>query len=132
MISRICKTTIKFNNTRYFTTNVSILLNKIEKDSSVNNLDKVLQQVKDNDIKDISIYNSLMQKYSKLNLDAQCSDVFITATTNKIQDQFSKESLESFETVLSNHLLEDFDKKSSLDYIQKDYEEYKAALTRKP
>ncbi|KAM9988048.1 hypothetical protein ACTFIZ_003408 [Dictyostelium cf. discoideum] len=132
MISRICKSTIKFNNTRYFTTNVSTLLNKVEKDSSVENLDKVLKQVKDNDIKDISIYNSLMQKYSKLNLDAQCSDVFITASTNKIQDQFSKESLDSFEKVLSNHLLEDFDRKSNLDYIQKDYEEYKAALTRKP
>ncbi|KAK5579095.1 hypothetical protein RB653_008774 [Dictyostelium firmibasis] len=132
MISRICKTTIKFNNTRYFTTNVSTLLNKVEKDSSVENLDKVLKQVKENDIKDISIYNSLMQKYSKLNLDAQCSDVFITATTNKIQNQFSKESLESFENVLSNHLLEDFDRNSSLDYIQKEYEEYKAALTRKP
>ncbi|KAM9969945.1 hypothetical protein ACTFIW_007894 [Dictyostelium discoideum] len=132
MISRICKSTIKFNNTRYFTTNVSTLLNKVEKDSSVENLDKVLQQVKDNDVKDISIYNSLMQKYSKLNLDAQCSDVFITASTNKIQDQFSKESLDSFEKVLSNHLLEDFDRKSNLDYIQKDYEQYKAALTRKP
>ncbi|KAN0019750.1 hypothetical protein ACTFIU_002972 [Dictyostelium citrinum] len=132
MISRICKTTLKFNNTRYFTTNVSTLLNKVEKDSSVENLDKVLQQVKDNDIKDISIYNSLMQKYSKLNLDAQCSDVFITATTNKIQDQFSKESIESFEKVLSNHLLEDFDRKSNLDYIQKEYEQYKASLTRKP
>ncbi|EAL62986.1 hypothetical protein DDB_G0288925 [Dictyostelium discoideum AX4] len=132
MISRICKSAIKFNNTRYFTTNVSTLLNKVEKDSSVENLDKVLQQVKDNDVKDISIYNSLMQKYSKLNLDAQCSDVFITASTNKIQDQFSKESLDSFEKVLSNHLLEDFDRKSNLDYIQKDYEQYKAALTRKP
>ncbi|KAN0024386.1 hypothetical protein ACTFIV_008792 [Dictyostelium citrinum] len=132
MISRICKTTLKFNNTRYFTTNVSTLLNKVEKDSSVENLDKVLQQVKENDIKDISIYNSLMQKYSKLNLDAQCSDVFITATTNKIQDQFSKESIESFEKVLSNHLLEDFDRKSNLDYIQKEYEQYKASLTRKP
>ncbi|KAF2073721.1 hypothetical protein CYY_004980 [Polysphondylium violaceum] len=135
-LTRLCtrgSSTFVRQSVRCYSTDSYDLARKAETSNSISELDSVLKEVKDKQITDISVYDVLMRKYSKIQpSDGNCAEVFITADILKISDKFSQESLDIYSNVMKSHLLDDNDDLSGLDYITKDYQAYKESKTRRP
>ncbi|EGG13614.1 hypothetical protein DFA_11375 [Cavenderia fasciculata] len=105
------------------------LLDIINKDSTEASLNKVFSEI--NDTTGSAVYNTLIDRYAKLNLDGQCMRVYNASKMRNVpvSDSANKIIEEQWE---DKNVKEEDDDFSSLGHIREDFLKYKESKTRRP